>query len=151
MPDTIFALSISDIPRINTWSFSRSDDDLTPNTPWLMPHYSSWSWPQETLGPLDAALVKIEGLERETKWENKIDKAVWRGTPYLGPDWRPGLRLMLVEVGRSQEWADIQDWNYGNNNNTVSIEDFCKYRYIIYAEVSYPPHLMDSPMSKRFQ
>lgn len=135
IPDTIFALSINDIPSPNAWSFARSDDNLSPNTPWLMPHYGTWSWPMETLGPLDEAVHRIEKVESDTKWEKKIDKAVWRGTPWFGPDWRAGLRLMLVEVGRDQEWADVQDWNHGQNN-TLSIEDFCKYKYIIYAEVS---------------
>jgi len=88
----------------------------------------------ETLGPLDEALGRIEKVENETSWEKKIDKAVWRGTPVFGPDWRPGLRLMLVEVGKGQEWADVEGWNAGQNN-TLNIEDFCKYRYIIYTEV----------------
>lgn len=100
-----------------------------------MPHYSSWSWPTKSLGPLDEALVRIGEVEKDTEWENKIDKAVWRGTQWFGPDWRPGLRISLVEVGKGQEWADVEVWSEGQNN-TLSIEDFCKYKYIIYAEVS---------------
>lgn len=102
-----------------------------------MPHYSSWSWPIESLGPLDKAFARIEKYEENTKWEKKIDKAVWRGTPWFGPDWRAGLRLMLVEVAKGQEWADIEASNEGQNN-TLPIEDFCKYKYIVYAEVSSP-------------
>src|SRR4051794_10872411 len=127
IPDMIFALTISDTPEANTWSFSRSDDHLTPDTPWLMPHYSSWSWPMESLGPLDEALIRVDQVEKYTPWDKKIDKAIWRGTLVFGPDWRPGLRLMLGEVAKEQEWADVGGSGQGQNN-TLSIEEFCKYK-----------------------
>jgi hypothetical protein len=102
-----------------------------------MPHYSYWSWPLEPLGALDDAIERIDKVERGITWEKKIDKAIWRGTPWFGPDWRPGLRLMLLAVAEKQEWADVEGWGEGQNN-TLSVEEFCKYRYIIYAEVSAP-------------
>jgi hypothetical protein len=127
-------LNINDEPRENTWSFARSDDDFTLKTPFLMPHYSSWSWPHPSLGPLDDALQRISHVESSTRWKDKIDKAVWRGTPWFNPDWRMGLRPMLIEVAGGREWADVEQAGQGQNNS-INADGFCKYKYIVYTEV----------------
>jgi len=134
LPDTIFALNVNDIPRPNTWSFARSDDDLSPSTPWLMPHYHSWSWAMPALGPLDEVLDKIEQVEAQLPWDKKIDKAVWRGSKLQNPDWSSGLRRGLLDMSKGKQWADIEATVRGIDN-TLKGEEFCKYRYIIYAEV----------------
>jgi hypothetical protein len=134
LPDAISTLNIADEPRSNSWSFARSDDDFTPSNPWLMPHFSSWSWPLEYLGPLDQALTNIARIEKTIPFENKIDKAVWRNTAWFNPSWSMGLRPKLVEVAEGKEWADVEIWDK-QKGNTIPIEDVCKYRYIIYAEV----------------
>jgi hypothetical protein len=91
----------------------------------------------EYIGPLDEALTKIEQIEEHTRWAEKINKAVWRGTAWFNPDWDMGLRLKLVNATGGKEWADVQLWGQGHEgeNNTIAIEDFCQYKYIIYAEV----------------
>jgi hypothetical protein len=99
-----------------------------------MPHFSSRSWPLEYLGPLDQALTKIARIEKTIPFENKIDKAVWRGTAWFNPQWSMGLRPKLVEVAEEKEWADMEIWDK-QKGNTIPIEDVCKYKYIIYAEV----------------
>ncbi|KAH8590787.1 glycosyl transferase family 90-domain-containing protein [Bisporella sp. PMI_857] len=133
LPDTIFALNINDEPRENTWSFAYSNDDFTPYTPWLMPHYSSWSWPILELGALDEVLARIDDVESETPWAKKIDKAVWRGTEVFNPDWSTRLRNKLVETANGKEWADIEASGRGRRN-TIRGEEFCRYAYIVYAE-----------------
>ena len=100
-----------------------------------MPHFSSWSWPLRYIGPFDAALDKIARVERGTPWEKKVDKAVWRGTAWFDPEWNPGLRPKLIEAAGEKEWADVEIWSE-EKNNTLAIEECCKYKYIIYAEVS---------------
>jgi hypothetical protein len=103
-----------------------------------MPHFSSWSWPLQYVGPLDEALCKITEYEKRVRWEDKMDIAIWRGTPWFNPDWSIGLRPKLVEVTKDKEWADVQLWGQGQDPaNTLNIDEFCKYRYIIYAEVCY--------------
>ena len=69
-------------------------------------------------------------------WEKKVDKAIWRGTTVFNPDWSPRLRHLLVEVAKGKEWADVEGSGQGLNN-TMKGEDFCKYAYIIYAEVGH--------------
>lgn len=71
-------------------------------------------------------------MEQETPWESKIDKAVWRGTPWFNPDWSIGLRPKLINVTEGEDWADVE---YTEERNMINIEDFCKYKYIVYAEV----------------
>ena len=138
LPDTVFSISINDIPRPNTWSFVRSDDEFSPHTPWLMPHFSSWSWPLPYVGPLGEALTKIEKYENRVPWLDKIDTAIWRGTPWFNPGWSVGLRPKLVEITEGKGWADVQVWGQGQDpKNTLNIDEFCKYRYIIYAEVGH--------------
>lgn len=101
-----------------------------------MPHFGSWSWPLEYLGPLDDALARIDESERNVRWADKIDRAVWRGTPWFNPEWSAGLRPKLLEVTEGKDWADVQAWGQGRDpENTLSIEEFCRYKYIIYAEV----------------
>lgn len=104
-----------------------------------MPHFSFWSWPLKFIGTIDQALKKIERVEKETPWEKKIDKAIWRGTVWFNPITNPELRKKLVEVAAKKEWADVEslDWETGGEKakNVIRIEDFCKYKYIIYTEV----------------
>ncbi|RFU32879.1 hypothetical protein B7463_g3475, partial [Scytalidium lignicola] len=134
LPDTLFILNINDEPRTNSWSFSRTDNPRIPKNPWLMPHFSSWSWPLPFIGPLNEALSKIDQLEEAAPWREKIDKAVWRGTAWFNPDWNMGLRPKLLEVTEGRKWADVAIWAGESADNTINITDFCKYRYIIYAE-----------------
>lgn len=114
-----------------------------------MPHYGGWSWPLASLGPLDEAIGRINVVERDIEsrggWSAKIDKAVWRGTPWFNPDWRMGLRHMLLEVagtrtlddGSKQDrpWADVKTFTAPGQPDGLSAEDFCRYKYIIYTEV----------------
>ncbi len=101
-----------------------------------MPHFSTWSWPEKYLGPVDRALSKIKKNEQEVPFENKISKAVWRGTPWFDPLWNINLRPKMIEITKGKEWADVEIWNK-DSNNTIQIVDMCKYKYIIYAEVSH--------------
>ena len=81
--------------------------------------------------------MKIAQVEADTTWERKINKAVWRGTAWFDPDWDMGLRPKLITATEGKEWADVELWGQGHEgeNNTIAIEDFCRYKYIIYAEV----------------
>ncbi|MCJ1307304.1 hypothetical protein MMC25_000950 [Agyrium rufum] len=158
IPDTFFSLSINDLPANNTWTLARPGDPRHyPGAPnngdtskpiedwkpvgnyWPMPHYSSWSWGMPYIGTLDEALSRIERIEaKHPKWSDKIPKAIWRGTEGFNPMWNTQLRPSLVRLARDKPWADVEPLHNSNprvkNNNVVSIEDFCRWRYIIYTE-----------------
>ncbi|QSZ32446.1 hypothetical protein DSL72_002020 [Monilinia vaccinii-corymbosi] len=91
-----------DTPMNNSWAFSRSNSPHIENRNyWVMPHFSFWSWPISFIGTIDAALFKIERIEKNTQWTEKIDKAIWRGTGSFNSagnnDSRPSLILKSQE------------------------------------------------------
>jgi hypothetical protein len=139
LPDTILALSVIDNPQENAWSFSRSNDPLEKGNYWIMPHFSFWSWPKPFIGTLDEVLDKIYDIESVMLWEEKISKVVWRGTAWYNSAGNTNLRPNLLQVTKGQAWADAEDLHWGQNaenaTNIIKIEDFCKYKYIIYTEV----------------
>lgn len=105
-----------------------------------MPHFGFWSWPQPFIGPLDKALAKIARIEGETPWVRKIDKAVWRGTVGFNPIGNLKLRPELLRVAMGQDWADVKTLKMEGPGqpptNVIPIEYFCRYKYIVYTEVS---------------
>lgn len=107
-----------------------------------MPHFSFWSWPISFIGTIDEALSKIERIEKNTHWTDKIDKAVWRGTGWFNTVGNKDLRPSLILKGKEKEWADIEalKWNTNGESaeNAIGIEDFCKYKFIVYTEVCFP-------------
>jgi hypothetical protein len=144
LPDTVFTLSILDSPRKHVWSFSRPRLQNSPNTSgeyWIMPHFSFWSWPRPFIGTMDEALTKIERVEKETPWEKKSSKAVWRGTVWFNSIANLNLRPKLMQITKGKEWADVEEMKWENQGmtakNAIAIEEFCKYKYIIYTEVSF--------------
>ncbi len=59
------------------------------------------------------------------------------------------LRPKLLEVTKGQAWADVENlvWyeSGAKSRNALKIEEFCKYKYIIYTEVRFPslaPYLL---------
>jgi hypothetical protein len=108
-----------------------------------MPHFSFWSWPLPFIGPVDQALSKIRAVEEsfKGKWGHKIDKVVWRGTAWFNSVGNTDLRPKLLKVTKEKDWADVQNLEWVSNGekakNSIGIEDFCKYKYVIYTEVSH--------------
>ncbi|KAH8768815.1 glycosyl transferase family 90-domain-containing protein [Hyaloscypha finlandica] len=138
LPNTIITLSILDTPHTNALSFARSNDPQIPALYWLMPHFSFWAWPLPFIGTLDSALARISAVETSTPWSKKIDKVVWRGTTWFNSVGNTNLRPKLLQLTKGKEWADVEDLKWFNNGekarNSLLIEDFCKYKYIIYTE-----------------
>ncbi|KAF2463598.1 uncharacterized protein BDR25DRAFT_337748 [Lindgomyces ingoldianus] len=136
IPDTHFAFVINDNPKDNSWSFAHPNKPNTDNT-WLMPHFSFWSWPSPFLGTMDDALSRISHIESSTPFPSKIDKAVWRGTIWFNPIGNPYLRSKLITTTTGKHWANIQKLEKdrdGEITNSLNIEEFCKYKYVVYTE-----------------
>ncbi|KAJ4369730.1 hypothetical protein N0V83_005493 [Neocucurbitaria cava] len=134
LPNTHFAFCINDVPKNNTWAFSRPNKESKYNT-WLMPSFASWSWPKANLGTMDGILDRIEQVENELEWNKKVDKVIWRGTPWFNPIGHPNLRKDLLKATKEKEWADVEALStVGNVTNSIKIEDFCRYKYVVYAE-----------------
>ncbi|TGO17688.1 hypothetical protein BTUL_0015g00230 [Botrytis tulipae] len=148
LPNTIFAFNILDTPMNNSWAFSRSNDPrIEKGNYWVMPHFSFWSWPVSFIGSVDQALSKINRIEMDKRWNEKIDKAVWRGTGWFNTVGNKDSRPSLILKGKDKEWADIEALNWTTNGdsaeNAIGIEDFCKYKYIVYTEgITYSGRLL---------
>jgi hypothetical protein len=140
LPDTIFAFSILDTIRQSAWCFARSNDPKIKGNYWIMPHFSYWSWPKSFIGTVEEAVARIQVLEKEIPWSKKISKVVWRGTAWFNSIGNTALRPNLLATTKDKAWADVEVSDWGTNadsaKNAIKIEDFCKYKYIIYTEVS---------------
>ncbi|KAI3326162.1 hypothetical protein HD806DRAFT_438423 [Xylariaceae sp. AK1471] len=162
IPDTIFAFNHNDDPMASTFSYSRPADpallknqDGTPKRFFPVPHFSFYSWALPFIGSLPRASRAIADLESELPFEEKIPRAVWRGTMWFNNPRAGRLRQNLVRVfgnanrkpGEKKHWADIEalDWatkplgagvgsGERNASNALRIEEFCRYKYIIHTE-----------------
>lgn len=91
---------------------------------------------------MEEALLAIEQIEKETKWEEKASTILWRGTSWFNGIGIPDLRPKLLEVTKGKPWADVEalEWiggfGVGTAKNAKRIEDFCRNRYIAYTEVA---------------
>lgn len=132
LSDTPFAFVVNDNPKNNSWVFSRPNKHSTYNI-LVMPSFAFWSWPSPTLGTFDDIMARIDIVERQNPWEKKIDKVVWRGTPWFNSPGHPTLRQDLLKATHNREWADVASLNK-SVDNSLAIEEFCKYRYVVYTE-----------------
>jgi hypothetical protein len=74
-----------------------------------MPHISGWPWPKHFITTLDQALGKIDGIEKQMLWDDKIDKAVWRGTGQFNSGGNVALRTNFLKAIEGKQWADVED------------------------------------------
>ena len=115
-----------------------------------MPHFAFWHWMRlPFINSLGNASAQISDIESSTSFANKIPKAVWRGTPWYGSPANTELRKNLLVVSRTPEtnpgeggtplpWSDIESLIWESNGskspNALPIEDFCRYKYVVYTE-----------------
>jgi hypothetical protein len=84
-------------------------------------------------------LERIKIVEADyPSWTQKIPRAVWRGTERFNPIWNTELRPTLIRLGKNKPWSDIEPLLQGDrtteNNNIIQIDEFCRWRYVIYTE-----------------
>ncbi|KAI1611201.1 DUF821 domain protein [Exophiala viscosa] len=128
LPNINFEFSVNDHPSGDVWSLARSDADKQVHNTWLMPDFGFWSLPEPHIGSLDEVHERIIKTEGSMTWEEKESKAVWRGTV----KWNKGLRGKLLDVAWDRPWSDVQRLNW--SSNALAMEDFCRYKYLIYTE-----------------
>ena len=145
LPDTIFSLNFQDSPFGTAWTYSRPADPLNrPKEPdarsFLMPHFSFWAWNLPFIGSMARATGAIAAIEGEFagRWDQKINRAVWRGTTWFNSVHNPRLRQNLLAVSKGKPWADVESLEWvgsgGNATNALPIEDFCRYKYVLHTE-----------------
>lgn len=112
----------------------------------LMPHFSFWGWPLPFVGAFPRVAAAVDAVEASLPFSKKDPRAVWRGTARFNSPHNPHLRQRLLETTRGASWADVQAlaWHetpddadpdgYASANNSLMIEDFCRYKYVLHTE-----------------
>lgn len=128
IPNIEFQFLVNDHPAPNTWSLAWSGNDGEVHDTWIMPDFGFWSWPEPHIGSYAEAREKIDEVDRALTWEDKSSLAIWRGTVH----WNGELRGKLLEVARGKSWSDVAELDW--KTNALKIEEFCKYKFLIYTE-----------------
>ncbi|KAH8148510.1 uncharacterized protein LAJ45_07613 [Morchella importuna] len=128
IPNIEFQFLVNDHPAPSTWSLAWSGNDGEVHDTWIMPDYGFWSWPEPHIGSYAEAKEKIEEVDRPLSWADKQGLAVWRGTVH----WNGELRGKLLEVAKGKPWSDVAELDW--KTNALKIEEFCKYKFLIYTE-----------------
>ncbi|KAI1438499.1 hypothetical protein GGR50DRAFT_435607 [Xylaria sp. CBS 124048] len=148
IPNTIIAFNHQDNPSASTFSYSRPADPAysagsPPKRFFPIPHFSHYAWPIPFIGSLSRAAAAITALESTLPFPSKIPRAIWRGTTWFNNPHAGRLRHNLVLAFRTAPWADIEPLTWSSTtasngektaSNAIPIEDFCRYKYIIYTE-----------------
>lgn len=111
-----------------------------------MPHFSFWAWRLPFVGAFSRVTAAVDRMETELSFDQKDPRVVWRGTLGWNSAHYPGLREKLLRVTEGAGWADVQaldgygevdqNGNVSTPSNALMIEDFCRYKYVLYTEVS---------------
>ncbi|KAJ9132505.1 O-glucosyltransferase rumi, partial [Coniochaeta hoffmannii] len=157
----ILNINIHDQPFGSALSYTRpafrpSSSTSTQGPPltraFLMPHFSFWSWPLPSIGSIPRAAAAIDAIESQTPFSQKHPRLAWRGTVGWSGAHYPGQREALLKAAGGRVWADVlaltgyglektgnqtaaqRNGGGGNNNNALMIEDFCRYKHVLYTE-----------------
>ena len=130
VPDVEFVIDVEDnlhgTPKDRTvWAWCRHRDD---NNTFVMPDFDGWSYPDDAVGGYEAFRTKVRGIEQP--FEEKIPKAVWRGSTGVNHD----LRVALVDAAKGRPWADIKEIDWSTRKGVMQMQDFCKYQYVVQTE-----------------
>jgi len=118
--------------RWPVWVLSRH---WTEEDKWVMPDFGYWSWPLDVIG--DYSQVRRDIRENEPAWNEKIPKAVWRGSSATNE-----LREQLVNVSKGRPWSDVHEIKWKNRTTlapgmkdlSLSMADHCNYKYALHSE-----------------
>lgn len=160
VPETVFAFVTNDVPKRGAWGFARENKNVEEGESfWLMPHFEFWAWGSagegKGLGTMDDVLQRIDTVEasyiqdstdsdtdstspRPSSWDHKTDQVIWRGTPWFNPLSYPRLRQHLLLATAAHPWSDVAALQRNSTapgyTNALKIEDFCRYKYVMYTE-----------------
>lgn len=158
LPDTIITINVNDQPFGSAFSYTRpafrspsgSSQGPALTRAFLMPHFSFWAWPLPSIGSMSRAAAAVDIIESQIPFSHKDRRLAWRGTLGWNSVHYPGLREDLLRTTHQADWADVQalhgyglEATHGDSlsekenstaNNALMIEDFCRYKYVLYTE-----------------
>ncbi|KXZ43697.1 hypothetical protein GPECTOR_82g231 [Gonium pectorale] len=144
-PDVEFGIHTFDYPKHDAFFNYCRPKARRPGTPgnWVWPDFQFYSWPEIGADPWPMLLQKVAQLGRELPFSQRDRRMIWRGSPLA-----PVRNELLKRFGRRGDVADVamirgfkEFWPALRRNPDLNIstmitplEDFCRYRYIIYTE-----------------
>ncbi|KAB5571749.1 hypothetical protein GE09DRAFT_1200754 [Coniochaeta sp. 2T2.1] len=159
LPDTIITINVNDQPFGSAFSYTRpafrppSSGSHGPSLTraFLMPHFSFWAWPLPSIGSIGRATAATGMIESQIPFSRKDRRVAWRGTMGWNSAHYPASRENLLRLTEDADWADVQALhgyeieadgstaisgkvNSTTTNNALMIEDFCRYKYVLYTE-----------------
>lgn len=137
IPNIEFVISIEDFTVDETlpiWAYDRKAEQ---NKTWLMPDFGFWGWPEPGVGSYSEVRKRMQDVEKDySSFAEKAQKLFWRGA--IVPSVAPVLRQHLVDQVKGKSWADVAVLVWAEKDedkkNRVSIEDHCKYQYLVNTE-----------------
>jgi protein glucosyltransferase len=124
VPNIEFPISYDDMPTRSTagvsWGFTRRKDE---ENVWLIPDYGYWSWWAIGIPSFKSVWRQMQALEANLTWQQKIPRAVWRGTTH----YNPAIRDRLVEIAKDTGWGDVKVITHGEDDDDfLSLDAHCK-------------------------
>ncbi|KJX98528.1 DUF821 domain-containing protein [Zymoseptoria brevis] len=133
LPDIEFTVIVDDKPYLHKdpsaalWSFAKQQANKIHDSIWLIPDFHFFGAPPEAE---NFHLMQTRARQHDAPLEDKIPKVVWRGVEWTNQN----LRKPLLEVTAGKPWADVEAMKWKDPNSVISMDEFCKYRYVVNTE-----------------
>ncbi|KAK3047878.1 hypothetical protein LTR09_010703 [Extremus antarcticus] len=134
VPNIEFSVCVDDMSLIpggndthSVWTFTRQLSVHSQDRQWIIPDFNFYAAPPR-------ASSFIEQQRRSSVHDayimDKIPKAVWRGAKWTNEY----VRGHLLDVSNGKEWSDIEEVNWDFPNNTMTMDDMCRYMFTVHTE-----------------
>lgn len=135
LPNIEFSVVVDDMALIpgdegdnhTTWAFTRRLGDRPSEKLWIIPDFNFYA-----AAPRATSFIEQQrrAAVHDAYIMDKIPKAVWRGARWTNEY----VRGHLLNVSSSKDWADIEEVDWSQPNNTMTMEDMCRYAFTIHTE-----------------
>ncbi|KAK5173846.1 uncharacterized protein LTR77_002527 [Saxophila tyrrhenica] len=135
MPNIEFSVVVDDMSLIpgakndthSIWAFTRRKASKAEDRLWIVPDFNFYAAPPR-------ASSFIEQQRRSAVHDayvmDKIPKAIWRGAKWTNEY----VRGHLLDVSKGKDWADIEEVDWKTPNNTMTMDDMCRYMFTVHTE-----------------
>lgn len=110
-----------------TWAFTRRLDGKGEDRLWIIPDFNFYASPPRASSWLEQQR-RAQVFDKYAM--DKIPKAVWRGALWTNEY----VRGHLLDVSRGKDWADVEEVDWKVANNTMRMDDMCRYMFTIHTE-----------------
>lgn len=121
LPDVEFCIGAGDWPGRGKFSSTRAPEM---QDAWLMPDYGFFSRPED-VGSYHDLRRRMDLVERNVSWDQKVAKLFWRGTT----DVDQAYREAMLRAARGHEWSDVKALSQATEQIPIKMEDQCRWKF----------------------